>query len=86
VLEDKADVPSGLVTLMSMVPAGCGGDTTVSCVSELTTRSVTGTSPKSTSVTSDSPVPVMTTTTPPLLLPLETLSEVVAGGETLLKV
>jgi hypothetical protein len=63
------EVPLGLVTVTSTVPAVPGGDVTVSEVSELTVKLVTVAPPKATLVAPVKPVPVRVTEVPPAVEP-----------------
>src|SRR5271165_2469293 len=66
------DVPSGLVTVTSTVPAfppAAGGAVAVSDVSELTVNPVAGTPPKSTAVVPVNAAPLMVTDVPPVTGP-----------------
>jgi hypothetical protein len=75
-----AEVPAGVVTCTSTVPAASGGASTVSCVSLLTTTLSAGTPPKVTLVASVKPLPLTTTVVPPPLGPEVVFRPVTVGA------
>lgn len=75
-----ADVPFGLVTLMSTVPAACAGATAVIDVALFTVNDVAAVPPNETAVVPVKFVPVMVTLVPPRVVPLVGETEVIAGG------
>jgi hypothetical protein len=74
-----ADVPAGVVTCTSTVPAVSGGASTVSWLSLLTTTVSAGTPPKVTSVASVKPLPLTMTVVPPPVEPEVVLRPVTVG-------
>lgn len=74
-----ADVPLGVVTVMSITPAPCGGAVAVICVSELTVKLLLWNQPNETTVAPVKLVPVMVTLAPPALVPVDGLMPVTAG-------
>jgi hypothetical protein len=68
--EPVLDVPLGVVTVMSTVPAASAGAITVSDVSEVTSKTAAAVDPKDTAVAAVNPLPVTTIVSPPRVLPL----------------
>jgi hypothetical protein len=80
---ETAEVPSGLVTAMSTIPAACEGAMAVIVAdAALNVNEVAATVPNETAVTSARPVPVIVTLVPPAIGPEAGLTEVIAGGMT----
>jgi hypothetical protein len=77
---DVADVPEGVVTVMSTVPAALAGETAVIEVAELTVKLVAEVVPNFTAVAPDSAVPVMVTEVPPAKGPDVGDTAVTVGG------
>src|SRR5215472_9330721 len=75
-----AEVPAGVVTLMSTVPAPVAGLVTVICVLE-SVMMVAAAVPKLTPVAPARPVPVMVTLAPPAVLPPLGETPVITGDE-----
>jgi hypothetical protein len=75
---EVADVPPGVVTVMSTVPVPAGS-VAVTEVSEFTVTPVAAAAPKWTAVASVNPVPKMVTGVPPLAGPAFWLSPVTVG-------
>jgi hypothetical protein len=75
-----AEVPVGVVTMMSTVPANWAGATAVMEVSLLTVKLVAATPPKETPLAPVKPLPLMVTLVPPAVLPLLVLRPVTAGA------
>jgi hypothetical protein len=73
-----AEVPDGVVTVISTVPCPCGL-VTVICVPESAVI-LPATPPKLTPVAPARPVPVIVTTVPPVVYPLAGEIPVTAGG------
>ena len=76
---DVADVPPGVVTLISTTPAPAG-DLAVICVAELTVKLVAAVAPKVTAVAPVNPEPVIVTDVPPVVDPDVGAIEVKVGG------
>jgi hypothetical protein len=76
---DVAEVPPGLVTRRSTVPAPAG-DVAVIDVAELTVKLVAAVAPKVTAVAPVNPVPVTVTTVPPAVGPAVGEIEVTVGA------
>jgi len=64
-----ADVPPGLTTVTSIVPADSLGSTAVMLVEELTVNELAATVPKSTTLAPEKFVPVIVTDVPPAVPP-----------------
>ncbi len=79
--DDVADVPLGVVTVTSTVPALPAGDVTVIEVA-VSAVTVPATVPNSTAVASDRPVPVTVTVVPPAVGPEPGATAVTVGGPT----
>ena len=75
---EVAEVPPPVVTVMSTVPAGLAGDTTVIDVSLLTVKVVAASVPKSTAAAPVRPVPVTVTVVP--AGPEDGLTELTVGA------
>jgi hypothetical protein len=73
------DVPLGVVTVTSTVPAAWGGAVAVIDVAELTVNERAAVLPKLTAVAPVKFVPVIVTEVPPAVLPVVGLSPVTAG-------
>jgi hypothetical protein len=73
-----ADVPLGVVTVTSTVPAGWAGAVAMISVSDSTKKSA-GTVPKLTAVAAVKPLPRICTVVVPAVVPLLTFSPVTAG-------
>jgi hypothetical protein len=84
--EPVEDVPLGVVTVMSTVPAAWAGAVATRAVSESTVKLVAATLPKLTAVAPVKPEPSTVTTVVPLVLAEEVESEVTEGAEALVKV
>ena len=67
--DEVADVPLGVVTVISMVPATWAGAVAVICVALLTVNEVAAVPPKDTAVAPVKPVPVIITGVPPVIDP-----------------
>ena len=65
-----AEVPVGVLTMTSTVPAAWEGDTALMDVSELTVKLVAATPPNVTLAAPVKPLPVMVTLVPPAVVPL----------------
>jgi hypothetical protein len=78
--EVTAEVPAGVVTVMSTVPVPAGLLTVIFVPESAVIAAATP--PKLTPVAPARPVPVMVTTVPPLAAPLEGEMPVTAGGGT----
>ena len=78
-LADVAEVPPGVVTVMSTLPTAWAGAVAVICVAELTVKLLAAVPPKDTAVTAVKLLPVMTTDVPPDNGPSLTLSEETTG-------
>jgi hypothetical protein len=63
--EDVADVPLGVVTVMSTVAAACGGAMASSDLSDTTAKLLAATVPNDTPLAPVKPLPVTVTTVPP---------------------
>src|SRR5262245_48507526 len=74
-----AELPVGLATMTSKVPASCGGAMAVICVAELTMNDA-ATPPNVTDVVARRLLPVMVTTVPPGAGPLLGALAETAGG------
>jgi hypothetical protein len=74
-----ADVPPGVITVTSTVPAEAAGDVAVTDVGELTVKLEAGVGPKSTTEAFSRSVPVIVTVVPPPVGPTEGLTPVTAG-------
>ena len=74
-----ADVPPGVVTVISTVPAP-GGDVAVIDVAELTVKLVALAAPNFTALALENPVPVMVTDVPPVVAPAFGATAVTAGA------
>ena len=77
-----AEVPPGVVTVTSTVPALPAGAVAVMEVALLTTTPVAAWAPKWTAVAPVRLVPVMVTEVPPVVGPDEGLTPVTVGGAT----
>jgi hypothetical protein len=75
-----ADVPFGVVTLTSTVPAGAAGEIAVMVVELMTVTPVAALAPKWTAVAPVKPVPVMVTFVPPFTGPTFGLTFVTVGA------
>ena len=75
-------VPSGVVTVMSMVAAPSAGLVAVMLVGLLTVKLVAAVVPNITAVAFVKPVPVIVTLVPPAVGPAEGATWVTVGGET----
>jgi hypothetical protein len=80
-LDDTADVPVGVVTTTSTVPAAIGGDTAVIAVDEFTTNDAASTPPNVTAVALVKLVPLIVTEVPPALEPLLVPRLLTAGAD-----
>jgi hypothetical protein len=74
-----ADVPVGVVTVISTVAATSAGEIAVIFVSELTTKLTAATVPNFTVVAPVKPLPLIVTPVPPLVVPEVGLTLVMAG-------
>jgi hypothetical protein len=74
-----AEVPLGVVTVMSKVPNGSGGATALMDVSDTIVKEVAGVVPNSTSLAPVKPLPVMVTLAPPTVVPLLGVTPVTAA-------
>ncbi|HET6963194.1 MAG TPA: hypothetical protein VFH58_00375 [Acidimicrobiales bacterium] len=79
--EEVADVPPGVVTVTSTVPAAPAGEVAVTRVESTAMTSVAGLAPKLTPVAPVRLVPVIVTDVPPALGPDEGLTPVTVGGQ-----
>jgi hypothetical protein len=79
-LLEVADVPLGVITVTSTVPAASGGDTAVNRLSVLTMKLVTGMLPKTTAVAPLKPLPFTATVVPPAVVPVVVPRLVTTGG------
>src|SRR5271166_4739192 len=77
---ELAEVPDGVVTVVSTVPAASAGVVAVIWVDELTVKVVAGLAPKSTVVAPVKSVPVIVTTVPPWVVPELGLTLVTVGA------
>ena len=77
---ETADVPVGLLTTTSTVPAASAGEKAVIEVSELTVKLVAALLPKVTAVAPVKALPVIVTDVPPAVLPLVGLTLVTDGA------
>lgn len=77
--EDFGLVPTGVVTMMSTVPAAPAGDVAVIWVALLTVKLVAGALPNTTAAAPVKFAPVMVTTVPPASGPLLGFTRVTAG-------
>jgi len=74
-------VPAGVVMLVSTAPGpALGGETAVTCVSELTVKLEAETEPNLTPVAPVKSWPLITTEVPPLIEPVGELTPVMPGG------
>jgi len=80
--DDVAEVPPGVVTVMSTVPVLWAGAMAVICVVELTVKLVALVVPNLTTVAPVKFVPVIRTLVPPAVVPLVGLTAVTVGAET----
>jgi hypothetical protein len=76
-----AITPSAVVTRMFLAPvSGAAGDVAVIWLADSTVKAVAGpASPKVTLVTSVNPVPLITTSVPPLIGPADGATRVITG-------
>jgi hypothetical protein len=79
--DETAEVPVGVVTTTSTVPAAKGGDTAVMDESEFTTNDAASTPPNVTRVPPVNPLPLIATDVPPAELPLVVPRPVTLGLE-----
>ena len=77
-----ADVPTAVVTVMSVVPTVPAGEVASMLVDVTTVTLVARDAPNSTIFPAVKPVPVMVTTVPPFGAPDVGLSPVIVGGKT----
>jgi hypothetical protein len=80
------DVPAGVVTVTSTVPAGAGGAVAVICVEDTTVKLVAGKVPNETPVAPEKLLPLIVTSVPPPVLPDDGLIPVTAGRDAATKV
>ncbi len=78
-LLDVAEVPAGVVTVTSTVPADSAGDTPVMEVSPFTVKLVAGTEPNMTELAPVKPAPVIATDVPPAVDPDAGLMAMIMG-------
>jgi hypothetical protein len=78
--EEVAEMPPGVVTVMSTVPAVPAGLVALIWLAELTVKLEAALLPKSTAVAPLRLVPVMVTTVPPMLVPEVGLMPVTTGA------
>jgi hypothetical protein len=76
---DVGDVPPGVVTVTSTVPALPGGAVAVICVAPFTVKVVAGIVPNLTAVAPERAVPVIVTLVPPAAGPEAGLTPVTVG-------
>jgi hypothetical protein len=74
-----AEVPPGVATVTSTVPASPAGEVAVTLVSLTTVNEVAAVLPKLTAVAPVNPLPVMVTTVPPAIGPALGRTAVTAG-------
>jgi hypothetical protein len=74
------DVPLGVTTVMSTVPAASAGETAVIKVPDHNLNEIAAVVPKLTCVSPVKLVPVMATVVPPMVLPLFGLTAVTVGN------
>ena len=74
------EVPPGVTTVTSSVPAGTAGAVTVILLVELTVNAAAAVEPKSTAETLVKFVPVIVTVVPPLTGPADGLTPVTVGA------
>ena len=77
---EQAELPPGVVTVTSTVPATCAGAVTVIEVSEVAVNDVATVPSKLIAVTPSRLVPVIVTVVPPVRVPLPGLTLVTTGG------
>jgi hypothetical protein len=77
---DVAEVPDGVVTVISTVPVVLVGATTINDVFDTTVKKYVGTVPKVTTVAPLKLVPVTLTTVPPAVEPVFGLTAVTVGA------
>jgi hypothetical protein len=77
---EVAEVPFGVVTVMSTVPGASAGDVAEIDVAELTVKPAAAVPPKLTALAPVRFVPVMVTAVPPAAGPLPGLTEVTVGA------
>jgi hypothetical protein len=73
------EVPPGLATVTSTVPADCGGTVAVIWLSDSTVNDVDAVAPNSTAVTALRPVPLSVTMPPPEAGPALGVTDEIAG-------
>ena len=78
-LAEVAEVPPGVVTVMSMTPAASAGDVAFIEVEDNTEKLLAATGPNLTAETFVKPVPVTETTVPPAVGPTVGFTEVTVG-------
>jgi hypothetical protein len=78
--EEVAEMPPGVVTVMSTVPAVPAGLVALIWLAELTVKLEAALLPKSTAVAPLRLVPVMVTTVPPMLVPEVGLMPLTTGA------
>ena len=79
-LEETADVPSGVVTVMSTSPTECAGETAVMEVGEFKTNEAPGTPPKLTAEAPKKFEPLIVMEVPPAVVPLVLSRPVMTGA------
>lgn len=83
---DVDEVPAGVVTVISQVPACTAGAVAIMALSEITVNVVAGTAPNCTALAFVKPLPRIATVAPPAMVPLLPLMAVTAGAAAALYV